>query len=370
MVAGHLRVQNGYWQMILSYKDLDGGRKTKSISTHLKEKGNKKRAEQMLLVARSQFSFDEIGTIGQNDILFSEFMVDWLHQIKPSVAPTTFMAYSSVIYSSICPYFIKRYILLKELRPKHITEYYDHLMARGLSPTTVLRHHANIRKALQKAVTLDLILVNPAKRVTLPQKDKFMASYYSTQEAAELLKAVAGSVLELPVALALICGLRRSEVLGLHWEAIDFQRKIIHITNSVNQVKIDNRISLVERDILKRRSSYRTLPIPDNIFQLLVAKRKASGYICLDEHGEILHPDRLSRRFITLLERNGLRKIRFHDLRHTCASLLIAEQVPLIEVQQWLGHSTLFTTADLYCHLEFSTQQKSAAVLNNLFKST
>lgn len=163
MVAGHLRVQNGYWQMILSYKESGGSRKTKSISTHLKEKGNRKRAEQMLLDVRRQFLFDGIGIIDKSDILFSKFMVDWLHQIKSSVAPTTFMAYSSIIYSSIYPYFIKRHILLKELRPKHIAEYYDDLLAHGLSPTTVLRHHANIRKLQlkpeQKLFTMNFVLI-------------------------------------------------------------------------------------------------------------------------------------------------------------------------------------------------------------------
>lgn len=370
MVAGHLRVQNSYWQMILSYKDPDGKRKTKSISTHLQEKGNKKRAGQMLLDARRQFSFNRIGIIDQNDILFSEFMVDWLHQIKPTVAPTTFMSYSSIIHSSISPYFKTHHISLKELRPRDIAQYYDDLMARGLSTTTVLRHHANIRKALQKAVTLDLIPINPADRVKLSRRNNFLASYYSQQEAIELLKAIAGSDLELPVTLALFLGLRRSEVLGLRWEAVDFQRKRIHITHSVHWVKIDNERRLIERDILKRKSSYRTLPIPETVLHLLESKRKVSGYVCLNAHGDLLHPDHLSSRFIKLLERNGFRRIRFHDLRHTCASLLIAERVPLIEVQQWMGHSTLSTTADLYCHLEFSIKQRSAAVLNNLFKST
>lgn len=369
MVAGHLRVQNGYWQIILSYKDLDGKRKTKSISTHLKEKGNKKRAEQMLLDARKQFSFDGIHKAGLNDILFLEFMVDWLRQIRPTVAPTTFMSYSSIIHSSISPYFKTRHILLKELKPKDIAQYYDDLMARGLSPTTVLRHHANIRKALKKAVTLDLIPVNPADRVTLPRKNNFLASYYSHQEATELLRAIAGSDLELPVTLALFLGLRRSEVLGLRWETVDFKRKKIHITHSFHWVKINNERRLVERNILKRKSSYRTLPIPEIVLRLLESKRKASGYVCLDGHDDMFLPNHLSSRFINLLERQGFRRIRFHDLRHTCASLLIAERVPLIEVQQWLGHSTLSTTADLYCHLEFSIKHKSAAVLNNLFKS-
>ena len=99
MVAGHLRVQNGYWQMILSYKDSTGKRRTKSVTTHLKEKGNKRRAEEMLLDLRRAFTKERQHAL-QNGLMFSNFMRDWLAQIRPTVAPTTFASYCRVVERS------------------------------------------------------------------------------------------------------------------------------------------------------------------------------------------------------------------------------------------------------------------------------
>ena len=122
MVAGHLRVQNGYWQMILSYKDSTGKRRTKSVSTHLKEKGNKRRAEEMLLDLRRAFTKE-----GQHDLqngpMFSDFMRDWLAQIRPTVAPTPFASYCRVVERSIIPYFEERQIALRDLTTGDITNY-------------------------------------------------------------------------------------------------------------------------------------------------------------------------------------------------------------------------------------------------------
>ncbi|WP_159435401.1 tyrosine-type recombinase/integrase [Sporobacter termitidis] len=359
-------MKNGYWHMILSYKEPSGKRKTKSISTHLKERGNKKRAEEMLLELRRRFSVEFQGISQPTEITFALYMEEWLRQIEPTVAPTTFATYSYVVKSAIIPYFQERSTLLSQLKPKHIEGYYDTLLTRGLSPTTVLRHHANIRKALQKAVTLELIPSNPADRVTRPRKADYLAGYYSVEDATALLRAVTGSILEIPVTLGLFYGLRRSEVLGLRWEAIDFENHVIRIIHSVTQIEVNGKTSLVARDILKRKSSYRTLPMPPAIDCLLKARRKASGYVCLDESEKILVPDNLSRGFSSMLEKSGLRKIRFHDLRHTCATFLINAQIPLIEVQQWLGHSTISTTADLYSHLQFTSKLRSAEILNRL----
>jgi len=368
MVAGHLRVQSGYWQMIFSYKDVSGKRKTKSVSTKLKQKGNKKRAEQMLLEARQKFDFLYPGLRAESGgVTFSEYMLEWLSQMKSTVAPTTFSSYSHVVKNSICPYFQEKGILLAELKPRDISAYYDLLLNRGLSTSTVLRHHANIRKALQKAVVSELIAYNPADRVQRPRNATYMASYYSIEEAAELLRCASGTELEIPVALALFYGLRRSEILGLRWENIDFDNRLIHIVHSVNQISIEGERQVVERDILKRKSSYRTLPLSEFILPLLEAHKEKCGYVCVDETGNLLKPDTLSRRFGALLEKHGLRRIRFHDCRHSCSGFLLSAQVPLIEVQQWLGHSNISTTADLYSHLDFSMKLRSADILNKLF---
>lgn len=172
MVAGHLRVQNGYWQMILSYKDSTGKRRTKSVTTHLKEKGNKRRAEEMLLDLRRAFTKERQHAL-QHGPMFSDFMRDWLAQICPTVAPTTFASYCRVVERSVIPYFEERQITIRALTTGDITNYYDWLLHKGLSPTSVLRHHANIHSALEKAVALGLIEANPARQASKPRRADF-----------------------------------------------------------------------------------------------------------------------------------------------------------------------------------------------------
>lgn len=362
MVAGHLRLRNGYWHMILSYNDEMGKRVTRSVTTHLKEKGNKKRAEEMLLELRRQATAEQQLRQRARGIYFDVYLKAWLKQIQSTVSPTTFRAYSAVICGSICPYFEPQNILISELKEKHIAEYYDFLLSRGLSPTTVRRHHANIHKALKRAVVEGLIQRNPADCVEPPKQAKYTAAYYSADECQKLLTAVKGSELELPVALTLCLGLRRCEVLGLKWEAVDFTQHVIHIRHAVHQVQGQ----MIERDTLKRKSSCRTLPLPQEIEQLLLTRQKANGFICLNADGQLLTPNALSAKFKQLLKRNGLKEIRFHDLRHTCAALLIGAHVPLIDVSHWLGHSTIAITADLYGHLEFSSKLQCASALSDV----
>ncbi len=362
MVAGHLRLKRGYWHMVLSYNDETGKHVTKSVTTHLKEKGNKKRAETMLLELRRQATEEQQTQRQATGLYFDTYLETWLKQMQLTVSPTTFHAYSNIIHGSICPYFKPLDLLISELKPKHIAEYYDSLLSRGLSPTTVRRHHANIHKALKRAVVDGLIQRNPADCVEPPKQAKYTAAYYSAEECRELLATVRGTELELPVVLTLFLGLRRCEVLGLKWEAVDFTRHVIHIRHAVHQVQGQ----VIERDTLKRKSSCRTLPLSHEIEQLLLSQQMAGGFICLNADGQLLTPNALSAKFKQLLKKNGLREIRFHDLRHTCAALLIGAHVPLIDVSHWLGHSTIAITADLYGHLEFSSKLQCASTLSDV----
>lgn len=351
--------------MIISYKNEHGKRTFKSATTHLKEKGNKKRAEQMLIDLRREFTAKLQIRDNSKGIYFDIYMLSWLEHIKPNVAPTTFSAYSYIIKSSISPYFKTENMLLSELTPKDISMYYDNLFDKGLSSTTVLRHHANIRKALQKAVVDGLIPFNPADRIERPKPQKYMASFYTKDESKKLLKVVQNSDLKIPITLTLFYGLRRSEILGLKWEQIDFSNHTLCIRNSLNEARINGITTLIDSTKLKRKSSYRTLPLTSEMETLLRSDQNDSEYVCCNAGGNVISPSLLSKKFKALLSKNGLRSIRFHDLRHTCAALLIASGVPLIEISHWLGHSTIAITSDLYGHLEFSSKQQCASVIQD-----
>ena len=178
-------------------------------------------------------------------------------------------------------------------------------------------------------------------------------------------------------------GLRRSEVLGLRWSAIDMEHKTISISHKVIEAEVDGKFVPMGEDVLKTKSSFRTLPlIPAVGIILLEEKEKQEmyrrlfkksycrdylDYICVDQCGKLLRPNYVTEHFSWLIEKYGLRKVRFHDLRHTCASLLLSNGISMKQIQIWLGHSTFSTTADIYAHLDYSAQEASANAMNGMF---
>ena len=215
------------------------------------------------------------------------------------------------------------------------------------------------------------------------KKNVFHGSFYSEEEMLTLFDAVSGDPLELCVKIAAYYGLRRSEVLGLRWSAIDMEHKTISISHKVIEAEVDGKFVPMGEDVLKTKSSFRTLPlIPAVGIILLEEKEKQEmyrrlfkksycrdylDYICVDQCGKLLRPNYVTEHFSWLIEKYGLRKVRFHDLRHTCASLLLSNGISMKQIQIWLGHSTFSTTADIYAHLDYSAQEASANAMNGMF---
>ncbi len=381
MVAGHLREKNGHYYAVLNYTDSLGKRKTKWISTGLTVKGNKKRAEAILMDARRNFNPEE-PNIMNGDILFADYMEQWLEIIKSSVAVPTFASYSTTVKRIVAPYFREKEVTLKNLTAKDIQEFYIKELQR-VSASSVIHYHANIHKALKYAVKIDLIDVNPADKVERPKKDRYVGSFYDADEVNALFNAAKGTKLELPVLFGAFYGLRRSEAIGLKWDAIDFEQNTITIRHTITSCDLDGKRVLVASDTTKTKSSMRTLPlVPFMRERLLTLKeeqqenRRLCGrsyikdyleYVCVNEIGDLIKPHYVTESFPKLLKANGLRHIRYHDLRHSCASLLLANGVPMKQIQEWLGHSDFSTTANIYAHLDYSSKLTSAdAMLNGL----
>ena len=379
MVAGHLQEKKGYYYAVLSYYNSAGKRKTKWISTGLPVKGNKKRAEAFLSEIRHSFVPEEPDTI-EEDILFADYMEKWLKIVKQSIAVTTYASYYDAVKKNISPYFREKGITLKALKAKDIQEYYLQELDR-VSASTVIHYHNNIHKALKYAVKIDLIDTNPADKVDRPKKDYFVGSFYNADEAIALIKAAEGTKLDLPVFFGVFYGLRRSEVVGLKWDAIDFDQNTITIKHTVTACQVDGKLTMVASDTTKTKSSRRTLPlVPVARDKLLALKAEQEenrrlcgrsynkeyiGYVCVNEIGDLIKPHYITDSFPKLLKANGFRRIRFHDLRHSCASLLLANGVPMKQIQEWLGHSDFSTTANIYAHLDYSSKLTSADAMAN-----
>ena len=381
MVAGHLREKSGYYYAVLNYTDSLGKRKTKWISTGLTVKGNKKRAEAILMDARRNFNPEE-PKVMNGDILFADYMEKWLDIIKSSVAVPTFASYSTTVKKIVAPYFREKEVTLKNLTAKDIQEFYLSELER-VSPSSVIHYHANIHKALKYAVKIDLIDVNPADKVERPKKDRYVGSFYDADEVNALFEAAKGTKLELPILFGAFYGLRRSEAIGLKWDAIDFDQNTITIRHTVTSCDLDGKRVLVASDTTKTKSSMRTLPLVPFMRERLLAlkeeqkeNRRLCGrsyikdyldYVCVNEIGDLIKPHYVTTAFPDLLKANGMRHIRYHDLRHSCASLLLANGVPMKQIQEWLGHSDFSTTANIYAHLDYSSKLTSAdAMLNGL----
>ena len=378
MVAGHLHEKNGYYYIILNLTDSAGKRKPKWISTGLTIKGNKKRAEQMLMEERRKYANAKTG----DDVLFADFMEQWLEIVKSTVSIPTYSSYVNAVKSIIAPYFRKKKILLRDLQAHDIQMFYQEQLQR-VKASSVIHYHANIHKALKYAVKNDMIPSNPADKVERPKQDKFYGNFYDRDELNKLFEAVAGTKLELPVLLGAFYGLRRSEIVGLKWSAIDFEQSTITISHTVTSCNLDGKCVIVAKDTTKTKSSRRTLPLVPYFHEKLLAvkaqqernqklcgrsyNREFLEYICVDDIGDRFKPNYITSQFPKLLERNGFRKIRFHDLRHSCASLLLASGVPMKHIQEWLGHSDFSTTANIYAHLDYSSKLTSASAMESNF---
>ncbi len=376
MIAGHLQEKKGLYYMVLSYKDKSGKRVSKWLPTGLPVKGNKKRAEDMLMAARAEFVAVEAAI--DRDMPFSSYLVQWMEIARSTLKPNTAAGYASMIQNPIAPYFQQRGITLGGLQAVDIQMFYTSQLKR-VSANTVIHYHAIIHRALKYAVKTDLIDVNPADKVERPRKDRFTASFYDGNEVNRLFQAARGTPLELPVMLAAFYGLRRSEVVGLKWDAIDFENKTIAIRHTVTACAEKGRRIEVAADTTKTASSRRTLPLVPAFQTKLAALKEQQeknrilcgrsyctdylGYVLVDAMGNRLKLSYISTAFPALLKRNGLRPIRFHDLRHSCASLLLKNGVPMKQIQEWLGHSDFSTTANIYAHLDAGSKLTSAQAM-------
>lgn len=245
------------------------------------------------------------------------------------------------------------------------------------------QYHANIHKALKYAVKMDLIPFNPADKVERPKKQRYIADYYRQEELERLLEASKDHPYSLLIQMTAFYGLRRSEALGARWSRVDWENKTILLDTKIIEYKENGKVIVKTVEEMKNKSSRRTLPLPDPVYEMLCEERekqdlyrrmfkgsynrKYDDYICVDQPGGLIRPNRVTQRFADLIRQYGLRKIRFHDLRHTFASILINQDVPLLNVSTFLGHSDLSTTANIYAHLDKSKKQESADVISSIF---
>lgn len=380
IITGSLQIKGGKYYAVINLKDADGKRKPKWISTGYDIKGNKKKAEKFLNEKISEYNKSDTPC---SDMYVADYFENWLDQIKPEVAPNTYRSYFGNMKNHIIPYFKDKKIKLQELKPYQLEDYYRFKTQPNsklgsndaLSPTTIKHHHQNISKALADAVKRGLIQVNPASSAKTPKSEKFKANFLNPSQLNELLLLFKGTNIEIPVTLGVVYGFRRSEIAGLTWNAIDFENKTITIYQTVLQNTGGDYVGTT-----KNESSYRTLPLIDSVAELLKKhkqlqneRRKIMGdyyndsdYVCTWPDGKLISPNYITKTYHQAIIKSNLPYVRFHDLRHSVASNLLAKGFSVVQVAEWLGHSSTSTTLNFYSHVDKTSKVSIGNELENM----
>lgn len=310
-----------------------------------------------------------------------DYVQEWLDQYRNNISVLTYATYKNMVEAKIVPYFSQHKLTLSDLTGDDLNDYYNYLLDSGLKGITVQKQHALLHLAFKHAVKRRIIPSNPCDQANRPKAVKYIADYYNADKLKELLASLEGDPMRIVVILTVYYGLRRSEVLGLKWSAIDFAEKRIHIRHKIIDDKSSGHSVIRGLDVMKSKSSFRSLPMIPYIEQELLKEkakqeemqrmlrrtynREYIEYVCVDPVGNLIKPQYVTEHFKVILYKNGLDKIRFHDLRHSCASLMLANNEEMKKIQAWLGHSTITITADTYAHLDMASKVTSAEKISD-----
>ncbi|MBQ7822401.1 MAG: site-specific integrase [Clostridia bacterium] len=424
-VKNYVREKSGLYYAVMVYTNVRGVRKEKWFPTKLPVKGNKTKAEaisrkilrefeipredlcyhevkgdaiidnsqpiepQLLSAVLEKITLSELSTDQVSNLLFADYIKMYLpltKKRKKRIQEATYSAYCENVKYPIEPYFRKKKTRLKDLTAQDIQDFYDVQLDR-VKPNTVIHYHAIIRLALCYARKMGYIKENPIEQVEKPEKNRFVGSYYTTDEVNELILITKGTKLEIPILFACFYGLRRSECVGLRWSAFDFENNSFNINHTIVSTSIDGERVLIEKDSAKTVATIRTMPLSLDIKKRLLEMKQTQennkkklkkkynnkwlDYIMVDKKGDLITPDYITYAFHKLIKDNNMRNIRFHDLRHTCASLLLNKgkgKVTMKDIQEWLGHSDYKTTANTYAHLDLTSKKTSLETLSDIIK--
>ncbi|MBR5779236.1 MAG: site-specific integrase [Clostridia bacterium] len=316
-----------------------------------------------------------------------EYMQFWYSRAKKNLQLNTQRGYRNYIEGRIKDYFeCRRDLTVGNLKKIHIEIFYDCLSDDGLSANSIIRYHAIMRKAFNQAYKDEVILSNPFDKVDKPRKKRFIADNYTEKEWKQILEISKNDPIYPAIVLAACMGLRRSEVLGVRWSRINWEDNSIILDTKIAEFDEQGKKALSAVEEMKTESSRRKLYMPPMVIDMLKNKKEKqdlyramfkSGYstdfkdyVCVNQLGELLKPSYVTGHFAALLKKHGMRHIRFHDLRHTFASILINNQVPLINVSNFLGHSDISTTANIYSHLDMKSIKDVSDTITAVFEGT
>lgn len=348
--------------------------------------GGKTKKEAQIKLNEILYKLENGFTIS-SDMFICDYLDMWLDDyIKEERSNNTYIKYRKICDKYIIP--IIGNIKLSELKVIHIEKLIREFRKCGLNPTSTQNYYGVIRAALNKAIKLQLLNDNPCKFIDTPKRNKFKANVLTVQEFCLIYDKLNAELYEdyifkLALDIALETGLRRGEMCGLTWDNIDFNNKCIHINQAL--IRIDNAYTVSK---LKTESSYRSIPVSDALLNKLYFHRKKQkvnkikygqfyfknifdnidyDLVFTWENGKFIIPSNFLQRLKRMLEYCNINKnIRWHDLRHTNATLLLEGGASMKTVQERLGHSLMQTTSDTYAHVTEKMNREATNIISNI----
>ena len=363
------------WQITIELpKDPITGKRIRKYRT---VQGTRKEAE------RAKFEFiKEIENgiyVDNNKICITEWIQKWLDvYIEPNVSPTTLSRYQGMVKRYINP--LIGHVRVQELNHLAVQSWVNSLKVspisgKEMSAATIKHCYHVLKGAMDKAIVAGIIYRSPCDKIMLPKGQKKQAVIFNEAQIRQLIKAAKGTEMELIIDMELCLGLRRGELLGLQWGDIDWENNQIRIVR--NRVIVDGKAIVKEP---KTESSVRVLDAPDMLMEKLRRHRgncmrnriklgwnyKVNDYIIVHQDGKPIYPEYVSQMLTKLLEKAGLPKCRFHDLRHLCASIMVLQGVNVKVAQERLGHKDITTTMNIYSHVLPSSARDAAEKIGQL----
>lgn len=371
MVTGSLQIKKNNYYVVLNLVDAEGNKKKKWVSTGISALGHTKRAAQKALADIIEEYENKPSVMRVPDrIMFIDHVNSWVENAEYAYDPITYQGYKNCVDAHIRPYFSKFNYRLSEIDSDICQEFMLHLnkegnlkTGKGLSPRSVRIYMSVLSSIFEDAKNKKKIADNPVSGVKKPskkKKDKFKPTFYTAEQLITLFNATANEPIAPMIRITAAYGLRRSELLGLKWDSIDFTKKTVEIKHTVTRFS-----TVIEKDDTKSESSHRTYKMPPEVEAIFIEAKKReernralfgenyieNEYVFKWDNGKPYAPDYITRKFKQILAKYDLPEIRLHDLRHSCASVMIEQGYNLKVVQSWLGHSDIQTTGNVYSHV-------------------
>ena len=308
-----------------------------------------------------------------------QFLTDWLENThKQSVRPRTYERYEEAIRLHLIPVLGK--YQLQKLSAQHVQAFYARKLKEGLSPSTVIYYHSILHNALETAVKWGLVSRNVCDLVTAPRRIRFEIQPFTPEQVQSFFAAIRGHKWEALFTLALATGMRQGELLGLKWQDINFSTGTLQVRRMLTRVSSETSVRVFIEAEPKTQQSRRSITIASFAFEALKQHRlrqletrlkadtlwEEHDYVSCTLVGTHLRPSHVVDEFKKLLKKANLPDIRFHDLRHSAATLLLSLGIHPKVVQEMLGHTQISMTMDIYSHVLPSMQQDAVSKLNDL----